>query len=309
LKKNTALIYLTLLLVFLLKNGFSQSFTAVFNVVGQPKTYVKLGTISGDNFVATDSVLATNEKIQFSFPENAKVGVYRIIFGKTTYARVMNEAPQYLDFIFNNENVVLNTHFKYPMDSAKIVSSKENALWYSFLKYEQDYEAQYAILEKELDLLWAQKDTIHALDKSNEFNRLQMARDLYIGQQAQQNVELLAAKIIYQFRKPILDGYLNADERKDVFQKYFFKTVDFSDERLLNSAVYTDKVFEYLITYNNRTYTQQQREAEYIKAVDIILENTKTNKTVHQFIIDYLIHGFEVLNLEKVISYINENYN
>lgn len=308
-KKNTSIFCLTLLFVFLIKYGFSQAYTAVFNVVGQPKTQVKLGTISGDDFVAIDSILATNEKIQFGFPQNAHSGVYRVIFGKTPYARVMNEAPQQLDFIFNKENIIINTDFKYPTDSAKIVSSKENTLWYSFLKYEQNYKEKYAILEQELDLLWAKKDTAHALEKSNEFNRLQMVRDLYIGQQAQQNNELLAAKMMYQFRQPIMDGYLSVDERKDVFQKDFFKTIDFSDERLINSSVYTDKVFEYLVSYNNRTFTQSQREAEYIKAVDIILGNTNTNEKVHHFIIDYLIHGFKVLKLEKVISYINKNYN
>lgn len=309
LKKNTSIFCITLLFVFVLKYGFSQPYTAVFNVVGQPKTQVKMGTISGDDFVATDSILATNEKIQFSFPQNAHPGVYRVIFGKTPYARVMNEAPQQLDFIFNKENITINTDFKSPKDSAKIVNSKENKLWYSFLKYEQNYNEQYTILEQELDLLWEKKDTAHALEKSNEFNRLQMARDLYIGQQAQQNIELLAAKMMYQFRQPIMDGCLSADERKDVFQKYFFKTIDFSDERLINSSVYTDKVFEYLVSYNNRAFTQSQREVEYIKAVDIILENTNTNEKVHHFIIDYLIHGFEVLQLEKVNSHINKNYN
>jgi hypothetical protein len=308
LKKNNFVFCLTLLFAVLFKYGSSQSYTVKFNVSGQPETQVILGTIRGDDFVAIDSVLATNEKIQFTFPLNAHSGIYRVVFGQTTYARVMNKDPQQIDFIFNKENITINTQFEYPKDSAQVLSSKENTLWYAFLNYEKNYIRQYTIQEKELDLLWTKKDTANALEKSNEFNRLQMARDLYIGQNAQQNTELLVAKMIYQYREPIMDGYLTPEERKAVFQKYFFKTVDFSNERLISSSVYTDKVFQYLVSYNNPTYTQNQREVEYIKAVDVILENTNKNEKVHQFIIDYLIHGFGVLKLENVISYINENY-
>lgn len=299
---------MTILFAILLNNGFSQTFKVEFNVVGQPQTQVILGTIRGDDFIAIDSILATNEKIQFSLPQDAHVGMYRIIFGQTTYARVMNEAPQQLDFIFNKESIAINTYFKFPDDSTRVLSSEENKLWYSFLNYEQNYKKQFSILEKELDYLWAKKDTAQALEKSNEFNRLQMARDLFIGQNAQQNKELLAAKFISQYRQPILDGYLTPEERKADFQKDFFKTVDFSDERLINSSVYTDKVFEYLISYNNPAFTKKQREKVYIKAVDVIFEHTNKNEQVHQFIIDYLIHGFEVLKLENAIAYINENY-
>lgn len=276
--------------------------------MGQPQNQAILGTIWGDDFVAIDSILATNEKIQFNLPQDAHAGMYRIIFGQTTYARIMNEAPQQLDFIFNKENIAINTYFKLPTDSAHVLHSKENTLWYSFLSYEQNYKKLFSILEKELDYLWAKKDTAQALKKSNEFNRLQMARDLFIGQDAQQNKELLAAKFISQLRQPIMDGDLTPEERKADFQKDFFKTVNFTDERLINSSVYTDKVFEYLVGYNNPTYTKNQREIVYFKAVDVIFEHTNANEKVHQFIIDYLIHGFEVLKLEKVIAYINENY-
>lgn len=308
LKKNTFTICLTLLFAFFFNHGFSQTYSAEFIVNGQPETQVILGTIRGDDFVAIDSMLATSEKIQFSFPANAHPGVYRLILGQTPYARVMDEAPQQLDFIFNKKSIKINTEFKYPKDSIEVLSSKENTLWFLFLSYEQNYKNQFAILENEVDNFWAKKDTVNALEKSNEFNRLQMARDLFIGQNAQQNKGLLAAKMMYQYREPIVDGYLTPSERKAVYQKDFFKTVDFSDERLINSSVYTDKAFEYLVSCNNPAYTKEQRETEYIKAVDVIFENTNKNEKVHQFIIDYLIHGFKVLQLENVISYINENH-
>lgn len=304
---NKTIICFSFLYAFLVNDVCAQSYNIDFNVNGQPQGKVVLGSLRGDDFVAIDSLQSTDEHIHFSIAGNAHAGMYRVIFGQTTYAQVMKKAPQQLDFIFNKENVVLATDFKYPEDSLKVIHSNENALWFLFRDYEKRYKKQYTILEEEMDLFWANKDTIKALDKSNDFNRLQMARDLFIGQKVQQNKKLLAVAFIAQYRQPILDGFLTPEERKADFQRNYFKTVDFSDERLINSSVYTDKVFEYLVTYNDKSYTKSQRESAYIKAVDDILQETNQNEKVQQFIIGYLIHGFKLLHLDKVIAHIHEN--
>jgi len=38
--------------------------------------------------------------------------MYRLILGKTTYAKVMDEPPQQLDFIYNNEDLIFETDFE-----------------------------------------------------------------------------------------------------------------------------------------------------------------------------------------------------
>lgn len=306
---NKTIICLSFLFAFLVGNVCAQSYSIDFNVNGQLQGKVVLGSLRGDDFMAIDSLQSADEHIHFNLSENTHAGMYRIIFGQTTYAQVMKEAPQQLDFIFNKGNVAILTDFKYPEDSVKVIHSNENALWFLFRDYEKRYKKQYAILEKEMDLFWVNKDTVKALDKSNDFNRLQMARDLFIGQKVQQNRKLLAASFMAQYRQPILDGFLTPEERKADFQRNYFKTVDFSDERLINSSVYTDKVFEYLVTYNDKSYTKSQRESAYIKAVDVILQETNQNEKVQQFIIAYLVHGFKLLHLDKVIAHIHENQN
>ncbi len=91
----------------------------------QPDNPVVLGSIRGDKFtpvdtlellkVAGSSVSENNsgsqetihqvtsshqmKKVSWQFPENAAPGMYRLVFGQTTYARVMGESPQQLDFI------------------------------------------------------------------------------------------------------------------------------------------------------------------------------------------------------------------
>jgi len=285
--------------------AFAQSYSINVEVKNQPKQKVILGKIKGDDFMAIDSSIANSDFINFKLPDNSGIGVYRIILGQTPYAKIMKEAPQQLDFIFNRENIAIKTHFKAPFDSSQILQSDENKLWFSFLKYEQNYRKQFDIFEKEVDYLWTQKDTANALEKTNEFNRLQMARDLFIGQNTQQNSQLFAAQLIALFREPIMDGYLSKTERKDIFQKEYFKTVDFTNEQLINSAGYTDKIFRYLVTYNQSDFTNTEREAAYKNAVDIILANCNKNEKVYRFIVEYLNHGFEVLQMQNLIDYIN----
>ncbi|WP_346862921.1 hypothetical protein [uncultured Draconibacterium sp.] len=284
--------------------GSAQTYTLKIEASEQPAQKVILGTVSGDNFTPCDSILAKNEVLIFTFPENSQTGMYRVIFGQTPYARIMNEAPQQLDFIFNRENIELKTNFKTPLKSIEVVQSEENKLWFAFLMYDDEYRKQFSVLEKEMDYLWTQKDTLNALEKSNEFNRLQMARDLFIGQNAQQNNTLLAAELISVFREPVVDGYLNLTERKNFFQTEFFNTSDFSNERIVNTSVYTDKIFQYLLTFNQPGLTQTERETAYKKAVDTILDHTNKNEKVYAFICAYLIHGFDVLQMQNLVNYI-----
>jgi hypothetical protein len=156
-----------------------------------------------------------------------------------------------------------------------------------------------------MDDLWAKKDTANALEKSNDFNRLQMARDVFIGQNAQQNSTLFAAELISVFREPVMDGYLSPNERNDFYQKEYFKTVDFTNEQIINTSVYTDKIFHYLLTFNQPNLTQTERETAYKKAVDTILAHTSKNEKVYRFITAYLTHGFEILQMENLVDYIN----
>jgi hypothetical protein len=56
-------------------------------------------------------------------------------------------------------------------------------------------------------------------------------------------------------------------------------------------------------------FTQKQRETEYLKAIDVIVPNIRQNDEVYRFIMGYLMHGFNVLQMENVIGYISKKYN
>ena len=83
----------------------------------------------------------------------------------------------------------------------------------------------------------------------------------------------------------------------------------------MSSSVYTDKVFKYLMSYAQRGLTREQQEQEFMIAVDEIVKSIHgvtsshpVNNQVYEYILDYLVRGFEKLNLDNLIAYIAENY-
>lgn len=300
-----------ILLGVICETSFAQIFKVEVQIKNQPSNYIYFGSVKGDDFLPIDSLMLKQSfgKISFNFPENSHSGIYRIVFGKTAAARIMNEPAQQLDFIFDNENLAFDTDFKAPVENLKVIQSKENSVWFGFLAKDKVIRQNIEILGKEIDSYWQKGDSANVINLANEFNQLQLERDMLIMKTSQENRGLFVSQMIKNLREPLLDGYLTPAERKLSFKKDFFKTLDFSNPALINSSVYTDNIFKYLVSFNNYEFTQKQREAEYIKALDLIVPNIKKNEQVYNFLMDYLIHGFKVLQMENIISYISKKYN
>ncbi len=337
---------------------FAQPHLLDVTINNQPDNPVVVGTVSGDRFTPVDTLeleqltegesvesnavlqgtiqpLASNsqmKKITWQFPKNAVQGMYRLVFGQTTYARVMGEAPQQLDFIFNNENVVFETDFKDPFKNLMVVQSEENRVWFDFLQKDAELKNHLDLLKKEVDYFQErvaaakfsqgavngadlQELEKQAAQKANFWNQLQMERDRFILKTVAESDGLLASKYISVFREPLQDGFLSQQERLGVYQQEFFRHIDFFDESLMHSPVLTDKIFDYLVTFNQRDFNQEQRETAYMSAVDGVMRQieplnpgTQNNNPVYEFVLNYLVNGFEQLNMENVLTYIAANY-
>ncbi len=309
--KNYNFFYLLIFIFIILsENLFAQEYQVEIFISNQPDNFIVFGSVRGDDFTPIDSsfLYPDSKSVIFRLSDENPAGVYRVVLGKTPYARVMNEAPQQFDFIFNYENMVLKTDFKEPVKNLEVIKSTENEVWFEFLAKDRILQEEINSLKKEIEYYLSAEDAENYNKKATDYNTLQLARDLYIKELAKMNSVLLASNMIINQRLPILDGYLSESERMEVYRQDYFKLLDFTDERLIRSSIYTDKVFEYLVSYNNPEYTKEQREKEYIKAVDIVLPGVNGNENIYRFIRDYLLHGFNVLQLQKVIDYINKNY-
>ena len=290
---------------------FAQKYHIELTITNQPENSIAFGWVQGDDFNLIDSlnINRSNNSATFNFPVNAHPGTYRLIFGKTTYARVMDETPQQLDLIFNNENITIETDFKSPVESLKVLESEENKVWYNFLLADNVYQTDIQNYEQIVNRYWNIGDEEKAIEAAGKYNQLQLERDVFVNETVNRNMGLLASVYIKNQRLPLLDGYLSATERNDFYKKNFFQNLDFTDDRLINSSVYSDNVFKYLTHYNHPDFTKEQRENAYIQAIDIMFQKINKNDKVYRFLMEYLVNGFNLLQLDKVIDYIKLKYN
>ncbi|MBK6282163.1 MAG: hypothetical protein IPF54_05400 [Draconibacterium sp.] len=179
-------------------NSFAQTFSVEVQLKNQPDNKILFGSVKGDDFTAIDSTSLKQSfgKIKFSFPENAHPGVYRINLGTTTAGKILNEPPQIFDFIFDNENLVFDTDFKAPVDNLKIIKSKENTAWFGFLAKDKVIRQNIETLTVEIDNYWMKGDTTKVINKANEFNQLQMERDMFISKPSTKTEGLFASLMI-----------------------------------------------------------------------------------------------------------------
>lgn len=305
------MIIIALIFIGTIRNLNAQSYHVELKVADQPDNPISFGWMQGDNFNLIDSTYIDkmNGKVALNFPVNAHPGTYRIILGKTTYAKIMDEAPQQLDLIFNNENIVVETNFKSPVESIKIIESEENKVWFNFLEKDNLLRRDIKNYEQIVNRYWASGDKEKAIEAAGLYNQLQLERDVFVKAAADQNLGLLASVYIKNQRLPLLDGYLSETERNAFYRKTFLRNLDFTDDRLINSSVYSDIIFEYLSHYNNPEFTKEQREDAYIQAVDILFPMINKNEKVYQFLANYVVNGFKILQMNRVISHIQANYN
>ena len=139
-------------------------------------------------------------------------------------------------------------------------------------------------------------------NRTKKYNQLQIDRNELIDQILKDYPGLFASKLIRYFREPVVDGILPKEERKVIFKRDFFSKIDFNDETLINSSVYTDKLYKYLSSYYQRGLTAQNQEDEYFVAINQILTHCHQNEKVYLFIHDYLVRYFKRFNYQKLDS-------
>ncbi len=308
--KNISLI--ALILFILTIQAIGQLHVLKLKINNQTSNTVLLGTIQGDQFAITDT-LEENNNFLFKIPHDYKRGNYRLILGQTSIAEVLNEPPQKLDFIYNDENIEIQTDFNMPMDSADVIISKENQIWFDFIKKEKRYQNQIQELVIQINHFQHHADdAYYTANKRSEiiskFNSIQHDRSQLIAFYQKKYPNLYVTKLIQTQQEPFQDSNWSELSRKKYLKNHYFDQINFSEESLINSSAYTDKVFKYFMLYAQKELSKEEQEKEFKTAIDVILNKTSANPNVSVFIVDYLLRGFEKLGLDNLQVYVSDNY-
>ena len=290
-----------------LSAGFSNAgYTLAIRLDKLPDSKVFLASLRGDAYKIIDTAELKNSVCAFVLSANAQPGMYRII-PENALSQVRRNAPMStVDIIFNREDVNIKTVYPWLQDSLVILESDENKAYYDFLKQENLIQKKMELLQNMLVQYPADDELYVSVIK--RYNDLQKEQRQFIMQTCERYKGSLAASLIAMHKTPFLDANLTETERQSFYKKHYFDELDFSNKDLIYSAAYTHSVVRYIMLYRDPALSQSELEKEFMKAVDVVLANTSKDPEVYDFVINYLMEGFERLKLDNVLKYMADNY-
>lgn len=257
---------------------------------------VFLSGLSGEKISLIDSISSNSKsKIQFNLSDR-HLGTYRLTFNKN----------KWLDFIYDNEPIEIETDANNTFDSLKVIKSESNKIYYEFAKFNKDYKTKSELIQLIL-ARYPKEDDYYQTTKE----KLIQVQDDYldfVNITAQVNPKSFIARYVRSVQLPVVDVEIPVDKQLPYLKTHALDNVNFYDDGLIYSDAFTNKAIEYLTYYRNPQLPIGLLEKEFEAAIDTILNKAKVNEIVYKHIVEYLLDGFKKFGFDNVLNYIVENY-
>jgi peroxiredoxin len=286
-----------LFLLLLVSCGLAQAQNKIDGTIrGYDGKLIFLMSIYGEKTKAIDSVVpdAANH-FQFKI-SNRLPGMYRVQWAKDGF----------VDLVWNQEDVIFVTSAKSPDDSLQIISSLENKINLTYSRLDRLTQAKLQLLMPVVDY-YPVKDAFFS-SVAMELENVQKSQQHYLDSLVKLYPNSFAVRVAKVYQTPFISASLNKEERITFLKQHYFDRIDFSDTALLRSMVFVNKAIAYLSIYSNNRLPQKQLEAEFIKAVTIMLGAASVNPVIYKFWLDYVVGGFDKYHFDEVITYIADNF-
>ncbi len=300
--------YLLSLLLFSLLPGKldAQAYYLQARVNGFEGTRAYLLQLKGDQQSISDSAVCLEGVFSFRFNDKTKPGIYQVLLGDKGKSNLFEKDPQFFDFIFNNENIILHTSFSSLVDSMKVMQSEENEIFYSFTRANESSQAKLSRIIPLFEIYKPGDKFYTALN--DEFETIQDEFSLLSLQLEAKLPGSIAASVIQASRVPTVKESGTPGEMKGFIRDHYFDLKSFNDPRLLNSQLITNTIIDYLGLYRDPAINQSQQEDSFIIAVDQVMESFSSTPAIYDFVLNFLVDGFQRFQMEKVLVHIAENY-
>jgi len=284
---------LAIILMFLNLVAISQEHKISGTITGLENENLYLMSLMGEKRSIIDTA-KTDMTGAFTFvmPENRKTGMYVII----------KEAGQAVELIYNKEDIQFVTSGFSNNDGIQVISSVENLIYYDYLSVKGINMYKLDVLKTLLNNYPTNDDFYmkalkqYELLQSNIVNRTSELID--------NNPLTLASRYLKTDKPTFADPTLSDIEQNIYLKQHYFDEVDFADTMLIRSTFLTSKVVSYLSLFQINAKSQTELEDNMLMGVDTVLNYAQANQQVYEFLIDFLIHGFESIGFEKGLEHI-----
>lgn len=256
-----------------------------------------LSELSGEKIGVIDSINSNNGVFKFSLDKNKyHIGFYRLTFKNN----------KWLDFIYDNEEINIETDTNNILDSFKVIKSESNKIYYEFIKLNKEYKTKSELLQLILNR-YPKGDDYYQTTKE-KLTQVQEDYLYFVNVTSQANPNSFIARYVLNAQLPVVNVEIPIDQQLSYLKTHSLDNVNFYDDGLIYSDAFTNKSIEYLTYFRNPQLPLELLEKEFMSAIDSILDKAKVNEIVYTHIVEYLLDGFKKFGFDNVINYIVENY-
>jgi thiol-disulfide isomerase/thioredoxin len=291
---------ITLLIVFVGFNGFSQKLK--FKVEGLQDTTVHLVKYVGSKLYYADTAALKNGVVTFDGSKQ-EPGIMALLL----------PGQRFFQFIYNNEDVLIETKSPNYVEHMVVKKSEENKLFLDYIrKIKESSKKGLALTEKRKAT--DPEDEVAMTKVTKELDDLNEDVTSYQKNLVKDNPQMFVAKVVKMSSDIEIpeaprnkDGSLvDSSYAYKYLREHYFDNVDFTDDRLVNTPIIQKKL-EYYYSKNMLL----QHPDTLIKYLTPVIDSIPTGTMMYRFFVTSMVSNFEkskIMGMDKVVNVFLERY-
>jgi peroxiredoxin len=262
---------------------------------GADQTFI-LCTQFGDFSRIVDTIIVDSEGfIEYSIPDNFSNGLYRIY---------LNQDVSF-DLILNSEDINFSTSVVAPENLIVISKSEENKVFYEF-------KSKYSLIKRKLNILsqviisYPDDPFLKKIEK--QFDKEKKDLNNHIKTVRKGKEDLFASRLIHYYSELLIPAGISDKELIEYYNENYWNYFPIEDSELINSDAYTIAMVGFLKVQIPPNISFEKMQENYMAATDKIMLSIRGGDDVYQFVLKYLLDGFEQFEMWDVVSYLAETY-
>lgn len=290
-----------LLLTLVLSSSAVFSQKIRFNIDGQQDTTVHLVRYHGAKLYYADTAEIKKGIVEFNGIKH-KPGIFALFL----------PGQKMMDFIYNNEEIYIESEREDLVGKSIVKKSEENKLFLGYVKFissERQKAIKLSEQRKEFDVESDQYETITSnIDKTTE-NVTDYQNNLIIN-----NPNKLVSKIVKmsmdveipEAPKGEAGNIIDSNFKFNYYRAHYFDNIDFTDDRLVRTPVFANK----LENYFSKNMMIQHWDTVLYYAFKLC-DQFDPKSEVYQYAISWITSSYEqskIMGMDKVFVMMGERY-
>lgn len=272
-------ISIALLLLFSTANYAQKAYELKFEIKGLSDGELFLSNYYGSGQYYKDTAFVENGKFTFDGTTPLDQGLYAVV----------KDNRRVLDLIVDNQTIKMTSDTANVIFNMKIDNSPENKLFYEYMTFLGHRQKEVIELRATLDSNSTKKEKQEVEDKIDLIDQKvkDYRKDFFAKHKNSFTVKFLSA-----MEYPVIPEAPKEFKNDSTFayrytKQHIFDAIDFTDERLLNSPAYHEKIAYYI---NELT---MQIPDSIIVATDYLLEKASANPKLFKYTLGFITNKYE----------------